>query len=161
MNPAKVEIQKRDDLKDFVPLIDLEEAGEDFLLEIEEESEEVFALVSGDAVIGIAYMENDDEPHLSLYVFKEHRNKGYGTAALKQIEQKYIVSSAKKITAIYAFNNDNALKIKTTETSIFRIIPFLFFCKYTRFVFQSTFAFAFSVCVFSLCLCLRLCLCLC
>ncbi|MBQ7249973.1 MAG: hypothetical protein IJS37_01295 [Bacilli bacterium] len=66
MNTAEIRINKGENLTEFLPLIDLEETGEEFVAEIEEESEEIFALMLGDTVIGIAYIENDDEPHMSF-----------------------------------------------------------------------------------------------
>ena len=103
-----IKICKKDDLKEFLPLIDVEEAGDGLVEEIEENSDETYVLELDNKVIGIAYFEDDDDPYISIYIFKDHRRKGYGTAALKQIEQKCIASGAKLITAIYAYHNDVA-----------------------------------------------------
>ena len=51
MNPAKVEIQKRDDLKDFVPLIDFEEAGEKSPHQLLSMFKEKYNLPDGDFVL--------------------------------------------------------------------------------------------------------------
>lgn len=108
MNGIDIKVVRRDDLKAFVPLIDLEEAGEGLVEEIEANSEESFALMLGDAVIGVACLEDGDDPFFFIYVFKDYRHKGYGAEALWQIEEKYKASGIKAITAIYAYHNEAA-----------------------------------------------------
>ena len=108
MEAASIEICKKDDLKGFIPFIDITESGNELIEEIEENSKEMYALSLDDKIIGLAYIddvEDDEEPYFSIYIFKEYRNKGYASSVLKQIEHKYEGSKAKSITAIYGYHN--------------------------------------------------------
>ena len=105
MNDNQIKIVKKKSLKRYIPEIDILESGELLTLEMEENSDEMFAITLGKSVIGIAYIDNDDRAFITVYIFKKYRNKGYGSEALKQIEQ---IVKGKLVTAIYCYHNETA-----------------------------------------------------
>lgn len=106
MNVNEIKIIKRRSLKKYLPEIDLDEAGEALFKEMKENSDETFAITLGKKVIGIAYIDDDDDAYITINIFKAYRNKGYGTEALKQVEN--MIVKANKITAIYCWHNEIA-----------------------------------------------------
>ena len=106
MNANEIKIVKKRSLKRYIPEIDLEEAGKALIQEMEDNSDETFAITLGKHVIGIAYIDDDKKAYITVNIFKSYRNKGYGSEALKQVEK--MIVKANKIVAIYCYHNEIA-----------------------------------------------------
>ena len=106
MSASEIKIVKKRSLKKYIPEIDLEETGEPLIDEMEENSDETFAITLDKKVIGIAYVDDDKSAYITVNIFKAYRKLGYGTAALKQVEK--MIVKADKITAIYGYHNEIA-----------------------------------------------------
>ena len=102
MDNFDIKLARKDDLKEFIPLIDVEESGLEFINLIEDKDENLYLLKLDDKNIGIACIDiEDDEFYFYIYIFKEYRNKGYGTFMLKYIEDKFKNSSSKQLLGAY------------------------------------------------------------
>ena len=121
-----IRLFKADDMAAYIPQIDPEEA-EELIEEVEENSEEVFAIglkeneeaeEKEEKIIGFAYIEDDDEGFYYVYIFPEYRHKGYGYAAACAAEKMF--QTAPPLTVITAYNSGNAAAKQFAEKCGFR-----------------------------------------
>ncbi|MBO4452621.1 MAG: GNAT family N-acetyltransferase [Clostridia bacterium] len=109
MDEKKIEIIKLDDLKEYLPKIKVTCENKSFYDEIGKNTEESFAISLDGTVIGLAYIEDDDEEgFIYVYIFDEYRNKGYGYKAAKAAEGMLKSSPGKIVTGIR--NGDDTAK---------------------------------------------------
>ena len=73
-----IRIEKLKDTKPYLHFVDKKEI-ESYYKEIMKNGENVFGIYFDSAVVGISYIEDDDDPYLYVYIFPMYRRKGYGT----------------------------------------------------------------------------------
>ena len=101
-----IRVVKEKELKKYIPEIDFKEAGQELIEEMEKDSDEMFAITLDEKVIGVTYIDDEDNgAYITVNIFKAYRNKGYGAEALKEIEK---MIKSKKIIAIYGYHNEIA-----------------------------------------------------
>ena len=109
-NTDSIRLFKADDMAAYIPQIDPEEA-EELIEEVEENSEEVFAIglkateEDEEKVIGFAYIEDDDEGFYYVYIFPEYRHKRYGYAAACDDSLVATTEYGRELTAVVAKDN--------------------------------------------------------
>lgn len=67
---------------------DMRDADADFLLAVAEGDASLRGIFCADRLMGIADMECGQRSYLHIYIFPQHRGKGYGTAAAALLEQQ-------------------------------------------------------------------------
>lgn len=87
ITPDEIRIFKIDAAAKYLPKIDREEADE-FYEEVEENSDEVYAVGYGDETIGLAYIGNEGTDYLYVYLFREYRGRGLGYPAVCAAEKR-------------------------------------------------------------------------
>ena len=85
---SMIRIEKLKDTKPYLHFADKKEI-EPYYKEIMKNGENVFGIYFDRAVVGISYIEDDDDPYLYVYIFPMYRRKGYGYQAVKIIEKSF------------------------------------------------------------------------
>ena len=83
----KIELRKAEKPSKYLPRIPRVETERDFYSEVEENSEEIYVIAVCGEVIGLAYIEDDEEAFVYVYIFEEHRGKGYSYPAALAAEK--------------------------------------------------------------------------
>lgn len=107
----KIEIRKAEDPSKYLPRIPRVETERDFYSEVEGNSEEIYEIAVCGEVIGLAYIEDDEEAFVYVYIFEEHRGKGYSYPAALAAERSIKASPLKSIQTGYDANNALAKKL--------------------------------------------------
>lgn len=101
---SMIRIEKLKDTKPYLHFADIKEI-EPYYKEIMKNGENVFGIYFDSAVVGISYIEDDDDPYLYVYIFPMYRRKGYGYQAVKTIEKSFKASPLQRINTSYDMNN--------------------------------------------------------
>ena len=107
----KIELRKAEKPSKYLPRIPRVETERDFYSEVEENSEEIYEIAVCGEVIGLAYIEDDEEAFVYVYIFEEHRGKGYSYPAALAAEKSIKASPVKSIQTGYDANNALAKKL--------------------------------------------------
>jgi|GEM_PF-494310 len=116
----KIELRKAENPSKYLPRIPRVETERDFYSEVEGNSEEIFEILADGELIGLAYIEDDEEAFADdeeafafeyVYIFEEHRGKGYSYPAALAAEKSIKVSPIKRIQTGYDANNALAKKL--------------------------------------------------
>jgi RimJ/RimL family protein N-acetyltransferase len=107
----KIELRKAEEPSKYLPRIPMVEMERDFYSEVEENSEEIFEILADGELIGLAYIEDDEEAFVYVYIFEEHRGKGYSYPAALAAERSIKASPLKSIQTGYDANNALAKKL--------------------------------------------------
>ena len=100
-----IEIRKAENPSKYLPRIPRVDTEADFYSEVEENSEEIYEIAVCGEVIGLAYIEDDEEAFVYVYIFEEHRGKGYSYPAALAAEKSIKASPVKSIQTGYDANN--------------------------------------------------------
>lgn len=106
-----IEIRKAEEPSKYLPRIPRMDTEADFYSEVEENSEEIYEIAVCGEVIGLAYIEDDEEAFVYVYIFEEHRGKGYSYPAALAAEKSIKASPVKSIQTGYDANNALAKKL--------------------------------------------------
>lgn len=106
-----IEIRKAENPSKYLPRIPRVDTEADFYSEVEENSEEIYEISVCGEVIGLAYIEDDEEAFVYVYIFEEHRGKGYSYPAALAAEKAIKASPVKSIQTGYDANNALAKKL--------------------------------------------------
>ena len=107
----KIELRKAEEPSKYLPRIPMVETERDFYSEVEGNSEEIYEIAVCGEVIGLAYIEDDEEAFVYVYIFEEHRGKGYSYPAALAAERSIKASPLKSIQTGYDANNALAKKL--------------------------------------------------
>lgn len=83
-----IEISKIFNASEYLPQIDKNEADEDFICAVAENSEDVCAVLYRKAAVGLALLEEGPNAFLYVYIFPPYRHRGFGKAAVLLLEQE-------------------------------------------------------------------------
>lgn len=106
-----IEIRKAEEPSKYLPRIPRMDTEADFYDEVEENSEEIFEILADGELIGLAYIEDDEEAFVYVYIFEEYRGKGYSYPAALAAEKSIKASPIKSIQTGYDANNALAKKL--------------------------------------------------
>ena len=107
----KIELRKAEKPSKYLPRIPRVETERDFYSEVEGNSEEIFEILADGELIGLAYIEDDEEAFVYVYIFEEHRGKGYSYPVALAAERSIKASPLKSIQTGYDANNALAKKL--------------------------------------------------
>ncbi|MBR4435884.1 MAG: GNAT family N-acetyltransferase [Clostridia bacterium] len=110
-NEKKIELRKAETPSKYltrIPKVDMES---DFYEEVEKNSEELFEIVADGEVIGLAYVEDEEDAYIYIYIFAEHRGKGYSYPAALAAERSIKTVPPKSIHTGYDANNAIAKRL--------------------------------------------------
>ncbi len=107
----KIELRKAENPSKYLPRIPRVETERDFYSEVEGNSEEIFEILADGELIGLAYIEDDEEAFVYVYIFAEHRGKGYSYPAALAAKKAIKTSPVKSIQTGYDANNALAKKL--------------------------------------------------
>ena len=116
----KIELRKAEKPSKYLSRITRVDTEADFYVELEEDSEDVYEIVAGGEVVGLAYIDDDEEAFADdeeafafvyVYIFEEHRGKGYSYPAALAAEKSIKASPVKRIQTGYDANNALAKKL--------------------------------------------------
>ena len=111
LDADKLKIFKEDDVRKYLPEIEIIDENEDFRDELSDNSKEVFTVSYDGTVIGLAYIDDDTEGFIYIYIFPEYRNKGYGFLAAVKAEEQIKTSPLKSIMTGYDAKDKVAAKL--------------------------------------------------
>ncbi len=106
-----IEIRKAENPSKYLPRIPRVDTEADFYSEVEENSGEIYEISVCGEVIGLAYIEDDEEAFVYVYIFAEHRRKGYSYPAALAAEKSIKASPVKSIQTGYDANNALAKRL--------------------------------------------------
>ncbi len=111
IDTCDIRIYKEPDVAKYLPRIRCRVENEDFYEEVAENSGEVFTVAYGDEVIGLVYMDDDTEGFLYVFIFPEHRRRGYGFAAARAAEGLLKTPPPKSILTGYPADDEAARRL--------------------------------------------------
>ena len=106
-----IELRKAEKPSQYLSRITRVDTEADFYVELEEDSEDVYEIVAGGEVVGLAYIDDDEEAFVYVFIFKEHRGKGYSYPAALAAEKAIKASPVRSIQTGYDANNALAKKL--------------------------------------------------
>ena len=109
IDTGDIRIFKEPDVAKYLPRIRRRVENEDFYKEVAENSGDVFTVALWDEVIGLVYMDDDTEGFLYVFIFPEHRRRGYGFAAARAAEGLMKTTQPKSILTGYPADDEAAL----------------------------------------------------
>ena len=109
----QITLTKPDDVSQYLPLIDRADAEPWLLEEISENSKELFAIRSGDTVVGLSYISDEARAFVYVYIFPPYRKQGFGELALIAAEQQIKTTPLERIAT--AYNSSSAAAKRLSE----------------------------------------------
>lgn len=101
-----MELRKIPDVSAYLPRIDGKDADADFRNDVPKNSDDIYAVCDGDQVVGLACIRA--EGFLYVYIFAEHRHKGYGSFAAQAAEQQACAGPVTSLSTAYDSRNEIA-----------------------------------------------------
>lgn len=108
-----MKICKINNSSQYLSMIDINDADVEFYNDVLENSEDMYAIYYDDNIVGLANVICDVCGFLYIYIFLQNRNKGFGKAAVKLLEEQMSSSKLRDIATCYLSNNKNAYKFAT------------------------------------------------
>lgn len=110
MTIEDISFKKPDDASKYLTKIERTDDNVDFCDELAGNADEIFEIVCGSDIIGLAYIEDDEkEAFIYVHVFPEYRRKGLGRLAALAAERE-LKKSPKSILTGYGASDTVAVK---------------------------------------------------
>lgn len=107
----KIEIIKLEDVTPYLEKIDRKDAEPWLSEEVSENGDEIFFIRVSDAIVGTAYISDEDRAFVYIYIFPEYRNMGYGEAAVSAAEQTIKTTPLIRIATAYNDHSEAAKRL--------------------------------------------------
>lgn len=107
----EVNICRLADASGYLPQIDRADADADFCNDVSQNGAGIHAICRGDDVIGLANMREGAEAFVYVYIFPQHRRRGYGYLAVCALEQRVRSGACESIATAYDGRNDIAKRL--------------------------------------------------
>lgn len=106
-----IEFVKLDDVTPYQEKIDCKDAEPWLWEEVSENGDEIFFIRVSDAIVGTAYISDEDRAFVYIYIFPEYRNMGYGESAVIAAEQMIKTVPLIRIATTYNSRNETAKRL--------------------------------------------------
>ena len=111
MNKAGLRVCKMDDVSPYLTQIDRADADADFYKDVSSNKGHLYAVCYDGEVVGVSSIIDDADAYVYVYIFPQHRCKGYGYLAVGASEQLLQSTPLESITTAYDSNNAVAEKL--------------------------------------------------
>lgn len=102
----RITLCKADDVSKYLPQIDDTGADPDFVRELLEDGEDIFAICLDDKTVGLSVISREeDSGFLYIYIFPAYRRQGYGHAAACLAEQQVLSPELRRMETTYSQNS--------------------------------------------------------
>lgn len=100
-----ITIQKAINPAEYLSQIDRNDTDADFIHDVSENDDAIHSILTQDEVVGLAVIDEGKNAFLYIYIFPEHRSKGYGTSAIALIEER--MKKHEPVNIMTYYNDDN------------------------------------------------------
>lgn len=111
MNKTGLKICKMDDISPYLAQIDRTDADADFYKDVSSNKGHIHTVCYAGEAVGLSSIIDDADAYVYVYIFPQHRLKGYGYLAVRASEQLLHSTPLESITTAYDSNNGVAERL--------------------------------------------------